>query len=84
MIINNHLNNVYEPVIAAFINIRIGWNCETPCKTGYFGFLCLTQCEVWGLPVWWRDWVPVTTNTYEKVCVSKYWPTFLLLMLNCY
>lgn len=27
------------------MNGRIGWNCETPCTTGYYGYLCTTPCE---------------------------------------
>eukprot|EP00105_Crassostrea_gigas_P021896 XP_011441208.1 PREDICTED: uncharacterized protein LOC105337956 [Crassostrea gigas] len=26
-------------------NGSIGWNCETLCKSGFYGYLCLTSCE---------------------------------------
>lgn len=27
------------------MNGRFGWNCESSCLTGYYGFLCQTPCE---------------------------------------
>lgn len=27
------------------MNGSMGWNCETPCPTGFYGYLCKTACE---------------------------------------